>query len=94
MQIHIIDIHYLATQEEIAKVRPLHRDFLDIGYNKGIFIASGSKTSKTGGIIIARGDIEEIKKFIKDDPYRTNKVAEYHFISFDAVKHIPELTNS
>ncbi|ADA79011.1 hypothetical protein DR79_1911 [Francisella tularensis] len=54
MQIHIIDIHYLATQEEIAKVRPLHRDFLDIGYNKGIFIASGPKTSKTGGIIIAR----------------------------------------
>ncbi|MDE4969757.1 hypothetical protein, partial [Francisella tularensis] len=43
MQIHIIDIHYLDTQEEIAKVRPLHRDLLDIGYNKGIFIESGPK---------------------------------------------------
>ncbi|MDE5020820.1 hypothetical protein NAI54_10300, partial [Francisella tularensis subsp. holarctica] len=80
-------MHYLATQEEIAKVRHLHRDFLDIGYNKGIFIASGPKTSKTGGIIIARGDIQEIKEFFKVDPFNPNKVAVYHFTYFDAVKH-------
>ncbi|MDE4944946.1 hypothetical protein, partial [Francisella tularensis] len=81
------DIHYLATQEDIDKVRTLHRYFLDIGYNKGIFIAYGTKTSKTGGIIIARGDILVIKEFIKYDPFHKNKVAEYHFTSFYAVKH-------
>ncbi|APC91186.1 MULTISPECIES: YciI family protein [Francisella] len=91
MQIHIIDLHYLVDQEEVAKIRPSHRDFLDIGYTKGIFVASGPKTSKTGGIIIARGDLQEIKGFIKEDPFYINKIAEYHFTSFDAVKHIPEL---
>ena len=28
MQIHIIDLHYLVTQEEAAKVRLSHRNFL------------------------------------------------------------------
>lgn len=56
MQIHIIDLRYLVTQEEAAKITPSHRNFLDMGYTNGIFLASGPKTSKTGGVIIACGD--------------------------------------
>lgn len=59
MQIHIIDLHYLVTQEEAAKIRPSHRNFLDMGlwlYTNGIFLTSRPKTSKTGGVIIARGE--------------------------------------
>ena len=39
MQIHIIDLHYLVPEDKVAKIRPEHRDFLDIGYKKNIFLA-------------------------------------------------------
>ena len=37
MQIHVIDLHYLVTQEKVAKIRPSHRGFLDIGYIREYF---------------------------------------------------------
>ena len=92
MNIHIIDLHYLVNEDEVAKVRPAHREFLDSGYGNGTFIASGPKADKTGGVILAKGGINEIKIFIKNDPFLIKKIARYTFSSFDAVKHIPEIS--
>ncbi|MFT5950184.1 MAG: hypothetical protein ACI9BN_000422 [Francisella sp.] len=92
MNIHIIDLRYLVDEDEVVKVRPAHREFLDSGYENGTFIASGPKADKTGGVILAKGDINEIKIFIKNDPFLINKIAKYSFSSFDAVKHIPEIS--
>lgn len=91
MQIHIIDLKYIVNKDQVANIRPQHREFLDIGYDKGILLASGPKSDKTGGVILAKGSIEEIKKFIRNDPFYVNKIAEYNFSTFDAVKHIKEL---
>ena len=91
MNIHIIDLHYLVNEDEVTEVRPAHRKFLDRGYENGMFIASGPKADKTGGVILAKGDISEIKAFIKNDPFYSNHIARYSFNSFDAVKHIPEI---
>lgn len=91
MNIHIINLKYTVSEEEVARVRPAHREFLDTGYTQGIFIASGPKADKTGGIILASGDIELIKDFIKNDPFYKNGTAKYSFSTFNAVKHINEL---
>lgn len=93
MQLHIIDLHYLVEENEVAKIRPSHRDFLDIGYEKGIFLASGPKVPKTGGVIMALGNMETIKEFIKKDPFYINDIAEYSFQTFDAVKYTDALAN-
>lgn len=68
MQIYIIDLHYLVTQEEAAKIRPSHRNFLDIGYTNGIFLISRPKTSKTGGVIIARSAAYKRSKNLSKRP--------------------------
>ena len=91
MNIHIIDLHYLVNEGEVAKVRPAHREFLDSGYKNGMFIASGPREDKTGGVILTKGDIEQIKIFIKNDPFYTHNIAQYSFSTFDAVKYIPEI---
>ena len=93
MQIHIINLDYLVEESEVAKVRPAHRDFLDIGYSNGIFLASGPKVPKTGGVILALGNIETIKEFIKNDPFYIHKIASYTFQTFDAVKYADILDN-
>lgn len=91
MNIHIVNLEYLVSEQDVAKIRPSHRDFLDTGYSKGIFIASGPKSTKDGGIILAIGNLDEIKTFVKDDPFYIQNIAKYRFSSFEAVKHIDEL---
>ncbi len=92
MNIHIINIKYTASNDDIANIRPAHREFLDIGYSNGILLASGPKEDKTGGIILATGDIDKVKAFLANDPFQKNNVAEYSFSSFDAIKHAKELS--
>lgn len=93
MQIHIINLHYIVEASDVDKIRPCHREFLDKGYAKSIFLASGPKSTNAGGVILAVGDIKKIKEFIKNDPYYLNNIAKYEFSTFNAVKHIPELAN-
>lgn len=93
MKIHIIELRYIKSEDEISRVRPAHREFLDIGYKNKLFLASGPKEDKTGGIILAVGDINEIKELLKDDPFHKEEVAEYSFTSFDAVKSASEIAS-
>ena len=85
--IHIIHLHYQKPLEEVAKHLVEHRLFLDQGYQKGLFLASGPLDPKTGGIIIATGNLDDIKKLLEKDPYNTHNLAAYEFMSFDPVKH-------
>ncbi len=86
-QTHIITITYTASTDMIDQVRPRHRSFLDRGYEQGLFIASGPNSSRNGGVILASGDLDEIKALLQEDPFITEKVASYSYHSFDPVKH-------
>jgi uncharacterized protein YciI len=93
MNIHIINLEYLVDEDAIAKIRPLHREFLDTGYANGMFLASGPNSTKTAGVILAVGKIEDIQVFLQDDPFHINEIAEYSFSTFDAVKHCENLSD-
>ncbi|MCB1855454.1 MAG: hypothetical protein KDI05_11275 [Halieaceae bacterium] len=62
-----------------------HRELLKRGYKKGLLIASGPREPRTGGIIIARGDIHAVRELMSQDPYSVQEVANYSYISFTAV---------
>ena len=91
--IHIINIKYLKSENEVTKVRPEHREFLNIGYEKGLFLASGPNEDKTGGTILAKGDINEVLALIEQDPFKLKGIAEYFHISFNPVKHSNKFKN-
>ena len=86
-QIHIIILTYIKPTEVINELRLLHREFLDIGYKQNLFIASGPNSNKTGGVILACGELSEIKALLQKDPFQSQKAAEYVYHSFDPVKH-------
>jgi uncharacterized protein YciI len=88
MKHYIVEIIYKVPFEEIQKVSPAHRVYLDEGYEKGMLLMSGPQNSKTGGIVIARANHKnEIEDFFAKDPYHTEGVAEHRFIEFTPVKH-------
>ncbi|MDZ7764572.1 MAG: YciI family protein [Melioribacteraceae bacterium] len=88
MKHFVVEIEYIIEIEEIANIRPMHRKFLDTGYEKGIILMSGPQSSGNGGIIIARANSkEELMKFLDNDPYQINQAANYKYIEFDPRNH-------
>lgn len=90
----IIDLEYNASLEEIDAHLAAHRDFLESYYKKGLLLASGPKTPRTGGVIVALGsDRNTVETMIKADPFFQNELARYTITEFSPVKHCSEITN-
>ena len=88
MKHFVVEIRYKADIDEIQRIRPEHREFLDSGYEKGIILMSGPQVPQIGGIIIARAEsMEDLADFLKDDPYQLHQAADYHYIEFQPRNH-------
>ncbi len=80
---YIINLQYTQPLEEVDALIDEHIEFLKRQYKKGIFIASGRKIPRTGGIILVRNiSLEELDKIIAQDPFNINGVAEYSMTQF------------
>jgi uncharacterized protein YciI len=79
----IISITYTKPMTEIDGLLSAHRKFLNEQYENGMFLLSGRKVPRSGGIIIAdalnRADVEAV---IQLDPFYAAGVAEYEIIEF------------
>jgi uncharacterized protein YciI len=60
-----------------------HRDFLEKYYSKKVFLASGPKKPRNGGVILAAGDLSVIEALIKEDPFYQQDIAAYRLIEFE-----------
>ncbi|WP_299865234.1 YciI family protein [uncultured Hoeflea sp.] len=78
-----IDLTYVTGLENIDPLIAQHMTFIERGYASGLFLASGAKVPRTGGVIIARGRSRaDIETLIKDDPFHSAGVAEYTVTEF------------
>ncbi len=83
----VIDIIYKKPIEAVEQCLAAHRSFLEEGYQKDYFVASGPKNPRDGGIIISQlKDRAQLETIIKQDPFYLQGIAEYHFIEFEPVK--------
>lgn len=83
----IIEITYTKPLDIIDQLLTTHRAFLDEGYKKNYFVASGPKNPRTGGIIISQlKDRSVLENILKEDPYHLNNAATYDIVEFNPVK--------
>ena len=88
MKHFVIEIKYTVPFEELGEVIPMHREFLNVGYKNGWLLMSGPQNPKTGGIVIARAENENILlEYFKKDPYAVHNVAEHKFTEFNPLMH-------
>jgi uncharacterized protein YciI len=88
----IINLNYIVPLEELDAHMADHVKYLRKYYKKNIFIASGRKVPRTGGIILALADSKEvIEKLIKEDPFYKYKLAEFTITEFLTSQYHPEL---
>ena len=83
----IIELTYKVTTAEIDAQMAPHIAFLDKYYQSGVFVASGRKEPRDGGIILAVGKTrKQIEDIVAQDAFNQQKLAEYRIIEFKATK--------
>lgn len=89
---YIIDLNYVAPLERIDALMGDHMKFLRKYYKLNVFVASGRKVPRTGGIILAlpksKTDIEGI---IQEDPFIKHRLANFAITEFQTSQCHPEL---
>jgi uncharacterized protein YciI len=90
----IINLHYIAPLEDLDQHMADHVAYLHKYYDKNIFIASGRKVPRTGGIILALTDSKEaLEQIIAEDPFYKHNLAEFEITEFLTSLYHPDLKN-
>ncbi|MCZ4221966.1 YciI family protein [Pedobacter rhodius] len=88
----IIDLKYIVPLEELDEHMEAHVKYLHKYYAKNIFIASGRKVPRTGGIILAMAkDEETLKKILMEDPFYKHRLADFSITQFLTSQYHPDL---
>jgi uncharacterized protein YciI len=88
----VLELTYIAPIERVDAVLPEHVAWLDAHYTSGVFIASGRKVPRDGGVILAAGDDRaQIESLVRGDPFCVAGVCEYKITEFLATRTAPAL---
>ncbi|MEU0220728.1 YciI family protein [Streptomyces sp. NPDC006265] len=88
----VLELTYTAPLEAVDAVLEEHVVWLDEQYRQGVFLASGRKNPRDGGVIIAvAGDRARIEEITAQDPFVTAGVCAYRVTEFVARKTAPAL---
>jgi len=80
--VFVIELTYKASLDDIDKAMKAHMAFLRTHYASGLFLASGRKIPRDGGIILAVGERAAIEEIVKSDPFVANGLADFRLIEF------------
>ena len=89
---YIIDLTYIVPLEELDIHMADHVKYLRKYYKKNVFVTSGRKVPRTGGIILALADSKDVvEKIIKEDPFYKHELAEFTITEFLNSQYHPDL---
>lgn len=88
----VLELTYTAPLERIEELIDEHVTWLKPHYEAGVFLMSGRKEPRDGGLIIAAGnDRAAIEELVASDPFTVAGVCEYRVTQFLATKVAPAL---
>lgn len=85
----IIQLTYKVPLAEVDQYLEEHKLFLKKNYAQEVFLLSGRKQPRNGGIILAQAEnMSGIHNIIREDPFYRNGIAEYQVTEF-----LPSMAN-
>jgi uncharacterized protein YciI len=79
----IISLHYVVPLEQLDTHMTKHVKFLNSYYKQNIFITSGRKVPRTGGIILAQAESKDkLEQIMAEDPFCKHGLAEVTITEF------------
>lgn len=92
IRMFILELTYTAPLARVDELRDDHMAWLKTQYDAGVFIASGRKEPRDGGVIIALGnDRSAIEGLADSDPFSIAGICEYRITEFVATTVAPLL---
>ncbi|HEY4074321.1 MAG TPA: YciI family protein [Herbaspirillum sp.] len=84
----IISFTYTKSASEIDPLLTAHRQYLQEHFASGVFLMSGRKVPRSGGIILTDAiDRVDLEAIMQEDPYFIGDVATYEITEF-----VPSMT--
>ncbi|ORT54109.1 YciI family protein [Streptomyces sp. CB03238] len=88
----VLELTCTGPVERVDELLADHVAWLDSHYASGVFIASGRKNPRDGGVILAVGaDRARMEEITATDPFVTQGVCAYRVTEFMATRTAPEL---
>jgi uncharacterized protein YciI len=87
----VVSLTYKVPLDRIDGLLEEHKEWLQAGYAAGVFVASGAKRPRTGGVILARGDRQALDARLSNDPFAIAGAADYEVTEFAATSVAPGL---
>ena len=87
----ILSLTYTAEMSEVDRHIEPHMDWVKDGYDRAVFLASGRKNPRTGGVIFARGTRADIEALVAADPFTIHGVANYEITEIAVTRTAPGL---
>lgn len=88
----VINLQYIVPLEDLDKHMAAHVNYLEKYYKADVFIMSGRKVPRTGGVIIAQAESKEIlEMIIAEDPFHKHQLAEFTITEFLTPLYHPQL---
>ncbi|MFJ4777015.1 YciI family protein [Streptomyces sp. NPDC088762] len=89
----VMELTYIAPIEAVEEEMDAHIAWLDGYYAAGVFLASGRKVPRDGGVILAGGvSRAEIEKIAAEDPFTVAGVCAYRITEFMATRTSADLS--
>lgn len=90
----VVVLSYTADLDTIDSLIPEHAAWLEANYAAGIFVASGRRVPRTGGVILATADSRaQLDAILDQDPFGRAGAATYEVIEFVPTKTAPALAH-
>ncbi|MCX3059896.1 YciI family protein [Streptomyces beihaiensis] len=88
----VLELTYTAPLDRVDALLEEHVAWLNTHYAAGLFLASGRKEPREGGVILAAGaDRAAIEELTHSDPFVVAGVCAYRVTEFVATKTAPAL---
>jgi uncharacterized protein YciI len=83
----VLELTYTAPFEQVDALMSDHMAWVDAQYATGVFLASGRKRPRDGGVILAVATSrEEIEAVAAEDPFARGGVCTYRITEFAATR--------
>jgi uncharacterized protein YciI len=80
--VFIVILDYVADLAEVDASLDEHVAWLRTHYEAGLFLASGRRNPRVGGVILAAGDRKDVEVAVAADPFAVRGLARHTIIEF------------
>ena len=78
----VVTLTYTAPLTAVDEHLDAHRAWLSEAYAAGVFVASGRRVPRVGGVILATGERAALDALLQRDPFARANVATYDVVEF------------